>query len=645
MPYLCASLNTTGYTNAITQPTGYWFPIIYGTLTNPSSSYSCNTIYAVRSNISVGASNYVYNGYNIYIALGATVTLSANYDTVSSIYILTGTFTTNNYNVTFGNLITDSNFLSGLFNWSIPVLPTINLGSSTLTSNGAGYNEINFKYLVTVNAGTSTIVLNSINTANAYTKLKAYNHTFYRLRLNATRVTADGYTNQFWLDGPMSFNSIDSTGTAPCSLWLTPSVSYNFTNFNLIGTASAPILVVAGYTGSLITSSQASTTATLSIAIGSVTAYVAYWGIIKSGAYSLLALGVANIARNSGITFTSTVTGLVYTGVVGVNVTGSFVVPANYQGSNLCIVYGGGGGAGKASGSGSGGAGSGRLAMFSNLNNISAGQTIYFQAGKGGVNATVAGTSGQAGGDSWLNTVTNANPTALHNGIYAAGASGAPAGGTSAGATASRSQVLIGAAAGTGQQTSESGGGGGAAATLRTMFAFSNQSPSSTAQAGGGGGGGALGIGSTSPAATGSGANGGLDLSSNVAIGGLAGADGDAGLYGGGGGGGGFATTTNTNGGAGGASGYSGEYYVTQINGNTVISTIFGGSGGGGGGGRGNGTGIGGAGGSPSIAAGAGGGGGGATSGNGGNGGVGAVIFLYTIPSTLPSKSYGLLIG
>jgi hypothetical protein len=648
MPYLCASLNTTGYTSSITQLSGLWNPIIYGTLTNPSDQYDCNTIYAGRSNISIGADNSVYSKYNTYVMPGATVTLSANFVSSSILSIFTGTFTTNNYDVTIGGFETNAASISGFNNqgWSISVFPTINLGSSFFTADGTGYGTLNFRTSVVVNAGTSTIRLNSINTGNGWTKLKASGQTFYRLRLNATRVTTDGYTNQLWLDGTMDFNSIDSTGTAPCSLWLTPSVSYTFTSFNLIGTASAPILVVAGYTGSLNTSSQALTTANLTIGTGSVTNYVAFWGIVKSGASALSALGVANISRNSGITFPSTLAGLVYRGIVGSNATGSFVVPANYQGSNLCIVYGGGGGAGKAVGLGSGGAGSGRLSMFSNLNNISAGQTIYYQAGAGGMGATVAGNSGGNGGDSWLNTTTNANPTTLNQGIFAAGASGAPPSGSSAGGTTGRSQVLIGSAAGTGQQTnSESGGGGGAAATLLTMFAFSTQTPSTNPQAGGGGGGGARTTGATTPAATGSGGNGGSNINSLVATGGLAGAAGDAGTAGGGGGGGGFSITINVGGGAGGASGYGAEYIVTQIDGVDVLSTNFGGSGGGGGGGRGNGTGIGGAGGSPSIAGGGAGGGGGATSGNGGDGGVGAIIFLYTIPATLPSRSYGLIVG
>lgn len=647
IPYLSSNINTTGWTSFVQIVSGMQFvPQMYGTLTNPSNQFQSNIIYAGRSNISLGSTNIVTSRSNIFIIPGFTVTLTANYNTTSHLAIVSGTLTTNNFNITTDYFDTNIASLSTGITQTISSLPTVNLGSSTVTINGGTYNYIQFVSGATLNAGTSTITLNRTATANTYADFVCNGQTFNNIVLNATTVAADGYTNQFRFSGSGgTFAGITSTGTAPCSLWLANSVTYTFTNFNLTGTASASILISCGYNGSVNGGSQAASTATIAVANNSSTSYVAYWGITKSGVGTLSASGVANISRNSGINFTSTVTGLVYTGSVGSTATGSFTVPANYQGSNLCIVYGGGGGAGRPTTGGQGGAGSGRMAVFSNLNNISAGSTVYYQAGQGGTGATTTATAGAAGATSWLNNVTNTTPTTINQGIYASGAGGSSAGtfGSSGGATSS-SQILIPSGAGANAQSnSASGGAGGAAPTLYTMFSYSAASPSTGAQSGGGGGGGALGDGLVSAVATGG--SGGLNLSSAAATGGGAGVAGNAGTLGGGGGGGGFATTLNTNGGAGGGSGYGAEYNITQLNGTGISSTAFGGSGGGGAGGAGNGTGTGGVGGAPLIAAGGGGGGGGGTTGNGGNGGVGAVIFLYTIPATQIGRSYAVFLG
>jgi hypothetical protein len=636
--YLCGNLDTTGYAQFISNASGHQGTVyVYGELTMNNNQFQVAATFSPRRDINVSTIPSLSTTYSNF---GFTTNLINNLTSSTNLSIEAGTFATNNYSITVND------FFGGTSS-SVNTLPTINFGSSAININRGIY----FNSGVTLNAGTSTVILNRTTSGISIRgTLSANGQTFNSVVFNCTNVPADQYPNIYLFSGTgCTISSITSTGTNPAVVGVTASTTWNFTDFNLNGTAAASILFVAGYSGAA-TGNANTSTATFAISNNSSTTYVAYYGITKSGAGALTAYGVANISRNSGITFPTNTVGLAYTGSVGSTTTGSFVVPANYAGSNLCIVYGGGGGSARRSVAGAGGGGSGNMSVFSNLNNISAGSTIYYQLGQGGAGATSGINNGTAGGTSWINTVSNTSPTTINSGLVAGGGSqSTTAGVAGSGATSgtSTSQILMNGGDGkNGENTSQSGGGGGGAPTLYALNGYAGGTLSNSSQSGGVGGGGARGIGSSS--ATSQGGNGGINLSSVAAVGGAAGVAGASGTLGGGGAGGGFATAANTSGGAGGGSGYGSEYFITQLNGVGISSTAFGGSGGGGGGGAGTGTGIGGAGGSPLIASGGGGSGGSITGGgvgNGGNGGVGAVIFLYSIPTTSSARSYGLLVG
>jgi hypothetical protein len=648
---LCTNLNLTGFQGNFTGFSGVnWSPQIFGTLTDPSNKFTWKLVYAARSNINIST---ICNG-TIIAMPGFTATLANSISSSAYLNVAAGTFTTNNFNVTVDNFyssIYSTSYSNGLTAPSTG--PTINLGSSNLSTFGAlSYNSISFSSGVTVNAGTSTITLNKINDlSSSYTALNLYGQSLNNVVLNMTATMGSSDMNTLWFNGTGgNIANITSTGTRPSSLLLTPSTTWTFTNFNLTATSAAGLFIYAAQPG-VYSGGPTTYTATIAVVNNSATSYVAYLGNTKSGAGTLTASGIANLSRNTGITFTSTVAGIAYTGTVGTDVIGSFVVPSNYQGSNLCLVYGGGGGGGLMGPStwSGGGGGAGGLSIFSNITNVAAGSTIYYQAGKGGAGAPSTFTGG---GNSWINTLSNTAPTNLTYGIYAGG--GAAPSGQYAGAGSPRfaqTYTQLPMAGGNGSawniNSPSAGGGGGASCTLYGLTGYAGALAAASTTGGGSGGGGAKSIGSYSAVLQGG--AGGQNMSSGTATGGLAGLPGAAGTAGGGGAGGGLATVANANGGAGGDAGYGAEFFINQLNGVNIASTAFGGSGGGGGGGGGaNTSGNGGNGGSASISGGGGGAGGGGSAGStgtSGNGGVGAVIFLYTIPAIQLGRSYGLLVG
>jgi len=137
------------------------------------------------------------NNSGITLSLGAALTLNAAADSIS---VTNGTFTTNNYTVTAGNIVTGAGGTSR----------TINLGSSTVTlSNTAaaiGFTDSNG---LTFNAGTSQI--NCTATSSAF---NGGGNTFYNVAL--TNVSKTAWT----VAGTNTFNNFAVTGRTAAGISL-----------------------------------------------------------------------------------------------------------------------------------------------------------------------------------------------------------------------------------------------------------------------------------------------------------------------------------------------------------------------------------------------------------------------------------------
>lgn len=442
---------------------------------------------------------------------------------------------------------------------------------------------------------------------------------------------------------PLSFSKLVNSGTAPKYFAFLGGGTYTIDTLEISGSASSPVL----FAPSSLTSG--SSVATINLTNSVTTSFVAFCNITKTGAGTITATGVANLGRNTGITFSSTLYGIAYGGSVGSSTSGSFTVPSDFSGSSMLVVLGGGGGGAKrnvTTGSAAGG-GAGALAVLSNPP-VGPGQVIYFQAGAGGSGGSGAGGGGGGGGTaSWMNISSNTSPSSSAQGALAPPGTGAfsnQTGGGAGGSTFIGTFGGIGGGGGSGVASFTAGSGGGGSAprmftTITTGYAGRAGASGNSGGAGGGGYGGIGGLASTT-----TGGLGGLNSLGAQASGGTAGNPGSGGTSGGGGGGGGGATTGTA--GAGGTSFFSPDFVVTEFGGVPVSSTI-GPSGGGGGGGTATSTGIGGAGGGALYGGGGGGGGRGGTvanNGNGGNGGPGFVLFVYTL-APRPPASQGSIIG
>ena len=569
--------------------------------------------------------NIKFNGYGgIYTATGPITTTSLD----GEIIPVHGSFYSAGYSVTAVTI----NMTAG----------TSSASWYAATSNITVTNNFNFYTVGTTSFASSTITLLA---GSGTSFLGAYSPATF-----GTVIISSNSASQVLLiidNPPLTISKLVNSGTAPKYFSLSNSGTTTIGTLEINGSASSPVLF-----GPFPLS--VTTPATINLTNSVTTSFVAFRNVTKTGAGTLTATGVANLGKNTGITFSSTLYGIAYTGSVGSSVTGSFTVPSNFSGSSMLVAIGGGGGGAKRIGvtGSAGGGGAGALAVASNLP-LSAGQTIYFSAGAGGLGGTSAsGQSGGGGGASWINISTNAQPSSTGAGVAALGGGGSGGSGTAGGSSGSQTSSIAvtlkfgGGAGGNGASgTTVGAGGGGSAPSLNNAqqtLAYSGASAG--VGLGGAGGGGTAGSGGSTNNSTGG--LGGLNSSSAQASGGTINNPGTAGTLGGGGGGGGGNTTASGVAGKGGdASTVVADYVYTSLNG-VVASGVIGPTGGGGGGGTSSGTGTGGAGGSSLYGGGGGGGGRGSTTainGNGGDGGVGVILFVYTIAPQ--SKSQGSIIG
>lgn len=185
----CKNLNFTGFTGTFASSVTTQ---IYGDVTFVAGM----TVGSLATLAFYGTSNLTSAGKTLgAITVGTVSTNSLSLSdalTAGAITVATGTFTTNNYNVTASS-ISSSNSNTR----------TINLGSSTVTLSGAGA-AITFttQTNLTFNAGTSTIVLSSPSGAIAV----GTGVTFYNVSWTSTAITTPS------IQGANTFNNISVTG-------------------------------------------------------------------------------------------------------------------------------------------------------------------------------------------------------------------------------------------------------------------------------------------------------------------------------------------------------------------------------------------------------------------------------------------------
>ena len=634
MPRLGSAFTATGFTGSLVNSAAdSW---IFGAITGAASVLNGrNVVIATRTNSTL--TGYTGSSGATYIySPGATIRLGATFTSTGSFILTAGTFDTNDGTTTYNLTAASFNGASTPTNGGFPATAgTVNLNSSTitLTSTGAAWRLINGN---TINAGTSTIdITNNSATTKIFT---GSGKTYYNLKFSGSTTCLYDIRND------NTFNDIINNCTVPITVWLPFGLTTTVSNLSLGGAKGRGCVIMANPT--LVTA-----TTTIAITQNISTSFLAFVRVIKSGASTLSASGVADLGGNTGITSTSATRAIAFNNAGAT----SFTVPTTIasSGSSAFITVGGGGGAGKRSTStgASGGGGSGSTALASNLN-ITAGQTVFVTVGAAGVGATASG-AGTAGGTSWVNISANSQPAALANGTFSAGGGGsagvASTAGGSAGAITTAPTLAAVSVVGAAGNSGSVGGGGGASAPL-----IYNRSFSGTAGTfGGGGGAGTSSAASAGTSTVNGGAGGTGDGSTGAGTGGAGGnppTAGGAGSGGGGGGGGGGSTAATVNSANGGAGSNSATYSYISLNGSPASGTIGPGGGGGGGGGISS-TALsgstGGNGGNGDDGGGGGGGGRGSTTsgatGNGGNGGTGLVLFIYEIVP--PAGNRGFIIG
>lgn len=272
-PTLDTSARTTPLT--INLPTSAYF---YGSLILGSST-TLGIAGGLRLNNPTGITLNCASSLSETITVGnlypSVVSLANNFTCTNPIYVVSGTFNTNNYS------LTATSFLDG----STTDPRTINFGSSLVTLTGSGTPFSLTSTGLTWNAGTSTIRLSS---ASAKT-FDGDGRTYYNLD--------QGGAGTLTITGANTFNDVTHSYGAASTIRFPAATTTTLANLTAAGTASYQVT---------LTSSTGTTQATLSKASGSVSlSYVTYsylnaTGGALWGAYP--ANGVINGGNNTGWT-------------------------------------------------------------------------------------------------------------------------------------------------------------------------------------------------------------------------------------------------------------------------------------------------------------------------------------------------------
>jgi hypothetical protein len=535
---LGASLNMTGFTGTlgINNNTGGGFNLnnsfIYGSLTVPATTTIAIPSGAQGSNIMLagraihtlsiattlpsGIGFCVYAPNGIY-SLANNLIMPLNGDGATTMLVSCGSFSTANGATSYNMYIQGANYFynynvrdssSGdtVISYFMPATngvggPAINFNASTITVADDSYTGgLDITQCSTFNGGTSTVIYSPSGFYGGKQIRGTSANRFYNLTLNTSVPTLSNvYANNLvtlnfptnnTISGQLYFGNVTSTTAIKFS---------SLTTGNLSSTSI--------FTTNISYLNVTSTTGTISAA--------SYF----------------NLGGNSGISFIGQTAYAVFSAY-----NGTFTIPANAQAVNSIEVYGGGGQAGS-NNVGMGGAGSGGYSQVI-VPNITAGQTIYVNAAASTPKKVSSG-SGSTGNPSWINYVSNAQPTSSAQGILATGGIGSASSTGANGGSGSFGDVNIN---GKGGASGNSGGGGGGS------FAYAGGGSTSSTAFGGGGGAGTNAVGNN-PAIGSDGAAGGVGTSAGTGgTGGTGSANptaGGNGSSGGGGGGGGADTRTS----------------------------------------------------------------------------------------------------
>jgi hypothetical protein len=538
----CLNFNTTGFTGTVT--------LGGATQMNVYGSYTVGSTTTISS--SWGSSGYglVLNGsgtidiapdFPTFISLNGSYTLARNLNlTVTNNYIEhnSGTFTTNNFNVTAASYTCTGSSAR-----------TLNMGSGTWTLTSPS------SFLWTV-SGTNFVVNSQTSTINLLNTTPFGTRTFLGGGASYYNLTISGGTSTSSITsftGANTFNSFTFAINRTHTINFQAGLTSTFTNISLSGTPGNTLTIRASGSGTQTTLSKSSGTVVFN--------YVAIQDVAATGGATWLAGPVyTNNGNNSGF-ITVVDTAFSVTGVVGAidlntvevltnNISppsgttktiflktvgnNTWTIPNDFESLVSIECIGGGGGSSTYLNYGGGG---GAYSKITSLSGLSANGTVYINVdggGAGGISPPTGTRDGVAGSDTWFNKTSNAAPTTTTDGVLAKGGS---SGATGNGGLAS---ISIGT-------TKYDGGGGGLA-----FYTSSRQ------QAGGGGGGAA--------GPNGAGAFGGQAIGSSVGT--------NAGAGGGGanGGTGGANTNNNSTGGVGGLGGTGGTNGGNGGNGNSLNS-------------------------------------------------------------------------
>jgi len=225
------NLNFTGFAGTLLSANR----TIYGNLTIPASGMTLNAgtnqnTFAATSGTQVITTNGVTLDFPITKSgVGGTVQLngSLTLGSTRTLEVSSGTFDANNNNVT-----------AGLFKADGSNVRSVLMGSGTWTLQGTGvvWNIGSGITGLTINAGTSTIVLSDTS---------ATARTFSGGGLTYNNLTIGGTTGTSTLtfQGSNTFNTLSSTKTVAHTIAFQASTTNTFTNFNISGTAGNVVTI------------------------------------------------------------------------------------------------------------------------------------------------------------------------------------------------------------------------------------------------------------------------------------------------------------------------------------------------------------------------------------------------------------------
>lgn len=301
---ICLSLDMSAVTNS---PTLSWFSAI-----SSDTTLTIDGSMTIPATVAIGVN--LAGGANAQLALApagtatltiapslASIRVTASTGTIS----LASTLTVNTYTHSSGTFTTNNfAFTTGV--WSI-VGGTLNLGSSTITINGAGVGwQLGNNSAITLNAGTSTVILSGSDPSGMSISNSGGNSTFTFYDIH---VTGSGNTQRLQCQQANLHFQIHT-------LTIDPGCTVKF--LNGIFEISGDLVAHGNSPTSIVIASQTNGSAhTINMVnnVGNVSG-VSFRDTTVTGK-GITSTGGTNVSNNSGITFISNPTPSTNAGVLG----------------------------------------------------------------------------------------------------------------------------------------------------------------------------------------------------------------------------------------------------------------------------------------------------------------------------------------